>query len=154
MENIETEMKGGFFARIFRKPSNEFKDYMAALKEYNDPTNKNYLNKNNLKTKAEAYMTHVNRSGKPIERMDALRQKRANMVLDTLHVIDKMEKDDVKIRGQINNSINDVLPKELSVPKNAAFENEKDLDDFVLMEKDNKIDFSTSIDDEKSLESA
>lgn len=154
MENIDTEMKGGFFARIFRKPSNEFKDYMAALKAYNDPTNKNYLNKNNLKTKAEAYMTHVNRSGKPIERMDALRQKRANMVLDTLHVIDKMEKDDVKIRGQINSSINDVLPKELSVPKNAVFEKDNDLDDFVLVEKDNKIDFSTSIEDEKSFESA
>ena len=154
MENIDTEMKGGFFARIFRKPSNEFKDYMAALKDYNDPTSKNYLNKNNLKTKADAYMTHVNRSGKPIEKMDALRQKRANMVKDTLFVIDKMEKDDVKIRGQINNSINDVLPKELSVPKNALFENENDLEDFVLVEKDNKIDFSTSIEDEKSFESA
>lgn len=154
MENIDTEMKGGFFARIFRKPSSEFKAYMTALKEYNDPTNKNYLNKNNLKTKADAYMTHVNRSGKPIEKMDALRQKRANMVLDTLHVIDKMEKDDVKIRGQINSSINAVLPKELSVPKNAVFENENDLEDFVLVEKDNKIDFSTSIEDEKSFESA
>ena len=154
MENIETEMKGGFFARIFRKPSSEFKAYMAALKEYNDPTSKNYLNKNNLKTKADAYMTHVNRSGKPIERMDALRQKRANMVKDTLFVIDKMEKDDVKIRGQINNSINAVLPKELSVPKNALFEKDNDLEDFVLVEKDNKIDFSTSIEDEKSFESA
>ena len=154
MENIDTEMKGGFFARIFRKPSSEFKAYMTALKDYNDPTSKNYLNKNNLKTKADAYMTHVNRSGKPIERMDALRQKRANMVKDTLFVIDKMEKDDVKIRGQINNSINDVLPKELSVPKNAVFENENDLEDFVLVEKDNKIDFSTSIEDEKSFESA
>ena len=154
MENIDTEMKGGFFARIFRKPSSEFKAYMAALKEYNDPTSKNYLNKNNLKTKADAYMTHVNRSGKPIERMDALRQKRANMVKDTLFVIDKMEKDDVKIRGQINNSINAVLPKELSVPKNALFEKDNDLEDFVLVEKDNKIDFSTSIEDEKSFESA
>ena len=154
MENIETEMKGGFFARIFRKPSNEFKEYMAALKEYNDPASKNYLNKDNLKTKGEAYMTHVNRSGKPIERMDALRQKRANMVRDTLAVVDKMEKDDPKIRGEINKSINDLLPKELGIPKNSAIENENDLDDFVLMEKDNKIDFSIEVDDEKSVESA
>jgi hypothetical protein len=154
MENIETEMKGGFFARIFRKPSNEFKEYMAALKEYNDPASKNYLNRDNLKTKGEAYMTHVNRSGKPIERMDALRQKRANMVKDTLAVVDKMEKDDSKIRGEINKSINELLPKELGVPKNSAIENENDLDDFVLMEKDNKIDFSIEVDDEKSVESA
>jgi hypothetical protein len=154
MENIETEMKGGFFARIFRKPSNEFKEYMAALKEYNDPASKNYLNRDNLKTKGEAYMTHVNRSGKPIERMDALRQKRANMVKDTLAVVDKMEKDDSKIRGEINKSINDLLPKELGIPKNCAIENENDLDDFVLMEKDNKIDFSIEVDDEKSVESA
>ena len=155
MENIETEMKGGFFARIFRKPSSEFKAYMTALKEYNDPTNKNYLNKDNLKTKAEAYMTHVNRSGKPIERMDALRQKRANMVKDTLKVVTDMENKDAQIRGEINKSINDVLPAELGIPKNAAFENAQALDDeFVLVEKDNKLDFTASLDDEKSIESA
>lgn len=154
MENIETEMKGGFWARIFRKPSTQFKEYMTALKEYNDPASKNYLNKDNLKTKGEAYMTHVNRSGKPIERMDALRQKRANMVKDTLAVVEKMEKDDSKIRGEINKSINDLLPKELGIPKNSAIENENDLDDFVLIEKDNKIDFSIEVDDEKSVESA
>ncbi len=153
MENIETEMKGGFWARIFRKPSNEFKEYMAALKDYNDPTNKNYLNKENLKTKAEAYMTHVNRSGKPIERMDALRQKRANMVLDTLAVVNKMEKDDAKIRGEINNSINALLPEELGIPKNNAIENANEIDDLVLVEKNNKIDFSVVMEDEKSIES-
>ena len=154
MENIENDMKGGFWARIFRKPSTQFKEYMTALKEYNDPASKNYLNKDNLKTKGEAYMTHVNRSGKPIERMDALRQKRANMVKDTLAVVEKMEKDDSKIRGEINKSINDLLPKELGIPKNSAIENENDLDDFVLIEKDNKIDFSVEVDDEKSVESA
>ena len=154
MENIENDMKGGFWARIFRKPSTQFKEYMTALKEYNDPASKNYLNKDNLKTKGEAYMAHVNRSGKPIERMDALRQKRANMVQDTLAVVDKMEQDDSKIRGEINKSINDLLPKELGIPKYSAFENDKEIDDFVLMEKDNKIDFSVEVDDEKSVESA
>lgn len=155
MENIDTEMKGGFFARIFRKPSSEFKAYMTALKEYNDPTNKNYLNKNNLKTKAEAYMTHVNRSGKPIEKMDALRQKRANLVMDTLKVVTYMENKDAQIRGEINKSINDVLPKDLGIPKTAAFESENAIDDeFVLVEKDNKLDFTASLEDEKSVESA
>lgn len=154
MDDVETEMKGGFFARIFRKPSTEFKEYMTALKDYNDPTKKNYLNKDNLKAKAEAYMTHVNRGGKPINKMDSLRQKRANMVLDTLSVVNKMEQDDIKIRGEINKTINDLLPKDLGVPKNAAIENGNEIeDDLQLVEKDNKIDFSIAS-DEKSIESA
>ena len=154
MDDVETEMKGGFFARIFRKPSTEFKEYMTALKDYNDPTKKNYLNKDNLKAKAEAYMTHVNRGGKPINKMDSLRQKRANMVLDTLSVVNKMEQDDMKIRGEINKTINDLLPKDLGVPKSAAIENENEIeDDLQLVEKDNKIDFSI-VSDEKSIESA
>ena len=153
IDNIETDMKGGFFARIFRKPSNEFKAYMSALRDYNDPKSKNYLNKDNLKTKAEAYMTHVNRSGKPIERMDALRQKRANMVKDTLNVVEAMEKKDAQIRGEINKSINDVLPKDLGIPKEAALKEDDLEDDMILVEKDNKIDFQI-IEDEKSIESA
>jgi len=153
IDNIETDMKGGFFARIFRKPSSEFKAYMAALRDYNDPKNKNYLNNDNLKTKAEAYIAHVNRSGKPIERMDALRQKRAFMVKDTLKVVEYMEKKDAEIRGEINKSINDVLPKDLVIPKEAAVK-EADLeDDLILVEKDHKIDFQI-IEEEKSFESA
>ena len=49
--NLEKESKGGFFDKIFRKPSNQFKAYMSALKDYNDPNSKDYLNKSRL-TKA------------------------------------------------------------------------------------------------------
>ena len=141
LENIENNMKGNFFARIFRRPSNEFKEYMQALKDYTDPKKDGYLDKENLTKKAQAYMAHINKGGKKLENMNGTRQRRANLVINTIGVVSDMQKDDMKIRGEINKEINDSVPAEFGVPKSQAVAPEE-VNDFVLVEKNNAIDLS------------
>ena len=139
LENIENNMKGNFFARIFRRPSTEFKEYMQALKDYTNPEKAGYLDKENLNRKAQAYMNHISKDGN-IENMNSTRQRRAHLVIDTLSVIDGMKNDDMKIRGEINKEINEILPKEFNFPKEAIVDPEE-VNDFVLIEKNNQLDF-------------
>jgi len=141
LENIESNMKGNFFARIFRRPSNEFKEYMQALKDYTNPKKDGYLDKENLTKKAQAYLNHIYKGGKSLENMNGTRQRRANLVINTMSVVTDMQKDDMKIRGQINREINDLVPAEFGFPKDQAVAPEE-VNDFVLVEKNNAIDLS------------
>ena len=148
--NVEKEMAGGLFARVFRKPSQEFQNYMQALKDYTNPEKEGYLNKDNLREAGEQYLHHVNQSGKNLEDMDELRQIRTNLVLNTMSVVSEMQQDDVKIRGQINASINSLLPNDLGIPKENAV-NENELEDFELVEKNNNLDLDLDLEEEKDL---
>jgi hypothetical protein len=148
--NVEKEMAGGLIARVFRKPSPEFQNYMQALKDYTNPAKEGYLNKDNLREAGEQYLHHVNQSGKNLEDMDELRQIRTNLVLNTMSVVSDMQQDDVKIRGQINASINSLLPNDLGIPKENAV-NENELEDFELVEKNNNLDFDLELEEEKDL---
>ena len=141
LENIESNMKGNFFARIFRRPSNEFKEYMQALKDYTNPKKDGYLDKENLTKKAQAYLNHIYKGGKSLENMNGTRQRRANLVINTMSVVSDMQNDDMKIRGQINREINDLVPAEFGFPKDQAVAPEE-VNDFVLVEKNNAIDLS------------
>ncbi len=95
--NLEKESKGGFFDKIFRKPSNQFKAYMSALKDYNDPNSKDYLNKSRLTKAGNEYIKHVERHGGLDEnRMNSMRKYRFNLVKNTLATFEDMEKEKVE----------------------------------------------------------
>jgi len=63
IDAIEFEHRGGFWERFRGTTSNEYKEMIRALREFNDPKSKNYLNYENLKEKAEGYIAHKESQG-------------------------------------------------------------------------------------------
>lgn len=57
-QDILNKTKGGFFERLFRTTSQEYKNFDHAFKEYNDLNSSNYGNKDYLKNAAIAYMRY------------------------------------------------------------------------------------------------
>jgi hypothetical protein len=55
---ILKKAKGGFFERLFRRTSNEYKNFKVAFKNFNDKDNPNYGNREILKASAMAYLKH------------------------------------------------------------------------------------------------
>ena len=59
VEEIEARHQGGFYERyIARSTSKQYQEFIEAFKEYHDPESSNYLNKENLTTKGDAYLQH------------------------------------------------------------------------------------------------
>ena len=152
LTEIKNEVKGGFFARIFRRPSNEFKIFMTKLEEYNNPQSANYLNKDALAKAGEAYIRHTGIDIDHLEdaRMNSTRTTRVNLVVQTLNTIKELEKDDAKIRNEINASISALSPKDLGIHKEPAVEedaleeivpdmNEKDINDINMNIENNEL---------------
>ena len=129
---IDKEMKGGFFAKIFRRPSNQFNNYMKALKAYNDPKDPDYMNKDRLSKAGKAYMEHVERHGGLDENnMNSTRKVRFNLVKNTMATLDYMEKEKVEDNIYID------LMKD-SIVKQPAINEEKIIED-VLTNENNPI---------------
>ena len=126
-EDVEKEMKGGWFARWFRKPSREFKDFMQALKDYNDPTRKGYLNKDALAAAGNKYLSHVeNNGGLNPQNMNSTRKARFELVQNTIASLNDIENSKFieKLEDNLVKSctINEVVPaveaKEVEVENN------------------------------------
>ena len=111
-EEINNKMKGGFFAKIFRRPSKEFNTFMKALKDYNDPKNVNYLNKTRLTKAGNAYIKHVeNNGGLNVDNMNSTRKMRFELVKNTMDTFDEMNHEKVEDK-LYNNVIKEPLFKE------------------------------------------
>ena len=63
IDAIEFEHRGGFWERFRGTTSLQYKEMILALREFNDPNSKNYLNYENLKEKAEGYIAHKESQG-------------------------------------------------------------------------------------------
>ena len=63
IDAIEHEHRGGFWERFRGTTSNEYKEMLQALRDFNDPDSDNYLNYNNLKNKAIGYIAHKQSQG-------------------------------------------------------------------------------------------
>ena len=63
IDRIQDEHKGGFFERIRKTTSPQYKNMIQALREFNDPNSPNYLNYNHLKSKAQEYIVHKESQG-------------------------------------------------------------------------------------------
>ena len=134
--NVEKEMNGGLFDRMFRKPSNEFKAFMDALKDFTNPDKPNFLNKDVLDNAGKAYLNHVKETGGlDLEAMNTMRKSRVSLVQNTLETIADLKNDDTSIRNRINASITALLPKDFDVKKEAAME-----EDEAVLDGDESVD--------------
>lgn len=107
-EEINNKMKGGFFAKIFRRPSKEFNAYMKALKAYNDPKDVDYLNKSRLSKAGNDYLKHVeNNGGLDVNNMNSTRKMRFNLVKNTMDTFEEMnhEKVEDKLYNEVYNNV-------------------------------------------------
>lgn len=123
LDDIIDKHKGGFFERFFRRTSNEYKNYVKALKNYNDENNKDFGNDEKLKEATIAYLLHkfpnktVNDEikGDDLQTLDDTSRKRVNFCLDTLSTISYNKKLD-KVIEPFNN---------LSVPSESLIDDKQ-----------------------------
>ena len=93
---IEDRNKGGIWERYIRhSTSREYKEFIAALKDYNNPDSPNYLNKEHLKGKANGYLIHKADQGyRGIDDMKGTSLSRTQLAMDVIQVLDTMENDE------------------------------------------------------------
>ena len=114
---IKEANKGNFFERTFRRTSREYKEFIKAFEEYNDPNSKNYLNRQNLREKADAYSEHKLGQGVPLERMDRTSRGRMSLVTNVIATLDYMDKTDEMVRSNIEAKLYPGMqPKVVGVP--------------------------------------
>lgn len=93
---LEDQHKGGWWERFRGTTSVQYKEFLQAFKDYHDPQSPNYLNKENLKTKGNAYLERKRGQGySDISRMKGTSKIRAQWVTDTIAACDEVKIDDV-----------------------------------------------------------
>lgn len=90
IKTLDNNLKGGFFNRMFRRPSKEYTAMMEAFKDYHNPESPNYMNKEALDSKTQAYVDHKNSTGKKLTTADEARMRFAKNILETNNEIDKL----------------------------------------------------------------
>ena len=125
VKGIEEKNKGSFLNRLFRRESKEYKAMMNAFKEYNDPKSKNYLNKENLDTKTQAYVNHKNAKGQELTGQDKIRMDFAKNILDTSKESDKIfHQTENQFVVKENKRVTFLLPEEVDIEKGINKEKE------------------------------
>lgn len=104
---IEDRNKGGIWERYIRhSTSREYKEFIAALKDYNNPESPNYLNKDNLKGKANAYLVHKADQGyESLDDMKGTSLSRSTLAMNVIKVIDTMKNEEDEILESIEQNI-------------------------------------------------
>ena len=96
VEEIADRNKGGIWERYIRhSTSRQYKEFIGALKDYNNPNSPNYLNKGHLRGKANAYLVHKADQGyRGIEDMKGTSLSRTTLAINVIQVIDGMKNDE------------------------------------------------------------
>ncbi len=102
---IKDQNKGNIFERVFRRTSNEYKAFIKQFEEYNNPKSKDYLNRDKLFEKADAYEQHKISQGKSYEEMDTTSKGRMDFVHNVKETLTYMKKADDVIRNKIENKL-------------------------------------------------
>ena len=120
VKNIEEKNKGSFLNRLFRRESKEYKGMMDAFKDYNNPKSKNYMNKDYLNEKTQAYVDHKNAKGKELTGGDKIRMDFAKNILDTNKESDKIfQQTENQFVNKQSKRVTFLLPEEVNVEGNA-----------------------------------
>ena len=133
LEAIKEANKGGFFERMFRRTSTQYKAFIQALKDYNDPKSENYLNKDLLRERAEDYFNYKTENGVSFSRLDETSRGRLQLVSAVIKTINEMERDNEKVERQIDKNL-----EEEQVVVRESFLNEKAVEDNVIIDGINK----------------
>jgi hypothetical protein len=101
LERIKNANKGGFFERMFNTTSPEYKRFIKALEDYNDPKSENYLNKDDLKDKASAYFDYKTRDGVSFSKLNETERNRLALAASVVRTITEMENEKEKVDAEI-----------------------------------------------------
>lgn len=110
IQAMERRNKGGFFERLFKTTSRQYKDFLKALKNFNDPQSKDYLNREKLRTASEAYKTHKLPNGRTIDQLDSTGKGRMTDVNNVIETLNAMDKNDSVIRRDIETNTLGIEP--------------------------------------------
>lgn len=111
IDDIEFEHRGGFFERFRGTTSNQYKEMILALREFNDPESKNYLDYDNLKAKAKAYIAHKEAQGYGVNKPYSGTPKKRKDLADSILEMEKKH-------NQIMQEIKDEFSSSVRAPEN------------------------------------
>lgn len=140
-ETIKEENKGRFFERFFRTTSNEYRRFIDALGQYQDPTSPNYMNKRLLKDSAQAYFDHKTEDGISFNKIDKTGRDRLMLVSAVLKTFSDMDNNMDEINNEINNNIYGNNTQREPFLNGNEFE-----DDFISNKIENENEISNDID--------
>ncbi len=123
---IKDAHKGNIFERMLFRTSRQYNEFINAFEAYNDPNSKDYLNREKLREKAEAYQTHKTGQGKTLEQMDKTSRIRMKLTSDVINTLDYMDKMDDVIRNQIDAKL---YPEPGSVENGSPFLKAEEVND-------------------------
>lgn len=105
---IEEDRKGGWFERnLLRSTSPEWKEFIQAFKEFNDPNHANYMRKDILRPKAQAYMDHKHAQGyDSLSDMKGTSLKRGTLCQSVIDTCDEFDRQEDSICEDIEIEIN------------------------------------------------
>lgn len=116
IDTLSNNLKGGFFNRMFRRPSKEYTAMMEAFKDYHNPESPNYMNKEALDSKTQAYVDHKNSTGKKLSSADEARMKFAKNILETNNESDKLiERTENAFADRAVKRVTFLLPEDVNV---------------------------------------
>ena len=143
--DIKNKNKGGFFERLIGTTSNEYKEMRDALEEFNNPDSKNFMNREYLNQKAQAYIDRKDNQGKSFEQMDSTSKGRYKLAKSIQEMIGYSKEHDDKIRGEVEHEMfpDGELENDMYSEKE-QFLNENDLDDSMENEMDS-VDLNTAV---------
>ena len=149
LNQIEEAHKGNWFERnILRSTSREYKEMIRALKEYNDPNSKNYLNQKYLRDRTEGYLDHKASQGYGTRKtLTGTSLSRTNLALAIINTLDEHD----KIYKQADQQYGSVVQNEPVADKQQAVsaaevEENAPVNEHEIKEKDNNLIIEEDLD--------
>ena len=121
VNQLEEEHKGGWFERnILHSTSVEWTEFIEAFKQFNDPEHPNYLRKDVLRPKAQAYLDHKHDQGyETLADMKGTSLKRGTFCQSVIDVCDELDEQEAAIKEDIDIQINTGLNGKVGLIINA-----------------------------------
>ena len=105
IQALETRTKGGFFERLFRTTSKEYRNFLKTLKDFNDPNSKDFMNREKMRKATDAYKTHKLAGGRTVDQLDSTGKGRMAEIDKVVSTLDYMEQNDSLIRRNIEANV-------------------------------------------------
>ena len=132
-DDIKNANRGGFFERAFNRTSPEYRAFIQAFSEFNNPESENYLNKELLKEKAEDYFDYKTESGISFSKLDETSKGRLMLVSSVIKTINDMDHNPDTVKKDMEN----YLREEPSHISRKPFLKEQDVEENVIEENIN-----------------
>lgn len=128
VKKLEDDRQGGWWERnVFRSTSPQWTNFIQGLKNYNDPNHPDYLRKDILRPKAQAYMDHKRAQGyASLADMKGTSLKRGTLCEAVIETCDELDMMEQAIKQDIDIEVNTGLKGKVGLAIEAA---EVDIED-------------------------